>query len=119
MLNILISLSFFNKIGFLIIPIATSISTWVGVLIFFYILNQKKYLLIHKKLFKNILKIMFSSIIMSIVLVLALEKYSNYLDYNFTYKSIYLLFIVGFAGIVYLISCYLLGLLKIKNYKTN
>ena len=119
MLNILISLSFFNKIGFLIIPIATSISTWVGVLIFFYILNQKKYLIIHKKLFKNILKIMFSSIIMSIVLVLALEKYSNYLDYNFTYKSIYLLFIVGFAGIVYLISCYLLGLLKIKNYKTN
>ena len=31
----------------------------------------------------------------------------------------YLLIIVGFAGIVYLISCYLLGLLKIKNYKTN
>ena len=35
-LNILISVSFFNKIGFIIIPIATSISTWVGVFIYIY-----------------------------------------------------------------------------------
>ena len=56
---------------------------------------------------------------MTIVLILTLEKYSNYLDYNYIYKSIYLLIIVGFVGIVYLLLCYLLGLLKIKNYKTN
>ena len=56
---------------------------------------------------------------MSCVLVLALEKYSNFLDYDYAYKSIYLLIIVGFAGIIYLLSCYLLGLLKIKNYKAN
>ena len=31
----------------------------------------------------------------------------------------YLLIIIGFAGIVYLLSCYLLGLLKIKSYKTK
>ena len=33
-LNVTISISFFNKLGFLIIPLATSISTWIGVLIF-------------------------------------------------------------------------------------
>ena len=33
-LNIFISVSLFNRIGFIIIPIATSISTWVGVLIY-------------------------------------------------------------------------------------
>ena len=56
---------------------------------------------------------------MTILLVITLEKYSSYLNYTYTYKSIYLLIIVGFTGIVYLISCYLLGLLKIKNYRTN
>ena len=43
LLNILISISFFNKIGFIIIPIATSISTWVGVFIYIYLLNRKKF----------------------------------------------------------------------------
>ena len=56
---------------------------------------------------------------MSTVLVLSIKKYASYLDYNYTYKSFYLLIVVGFAGIVYLLSCYFLGLLKIKNYKTN
>ena len=48
--NILISVSFFNKIGFIIIPIATSISTWVGVFIYIYLLNSKKILLIKKSI---------------------------------------------------------------------
>src|SRR6056300_668754 len=38
-LNILISVGLFSKIGFIIIPIATSISTWVGVIIYLYLLN--------------------------------------------------------------------------------
>ena len=118
-LNVLISLSFFNKVGFIIIPIATSISTWVGVFIFLYLLQKKNYLLLKKELFYNTLKTMFSSAIMCFVLVFALKVYSSYLDYSYDYKTIYLLLIVGFAGIVYLLSCYLLGLLKTKNYKTN
>ena len=118
-LNVVISVSFFDRIGFLIIPIATSISTWVGVLIFLYLLKKRNYLIFQNKLFINTIKIIISSAIMSSVLVLALEKYSSFLDYNYTYKSIYLLIIVGFVGIIYLLSCYLLGLLKIKNYKAN
>ena len=57
-LNILISLGLFSKIGFIIIPIATSISTWAGVIIYLYLLNLKKSLLIKKafnnKFYKNI-----------------------------------------------------------------
>ena len=118
-LNVIISLSFFNQIGFLIIPIATSISTWIGVLTFLYFLKQRNFLILQKKLLNNFCKILISSIIMACALILALEKYSNYLQYTSTFKSIYLLVIVSFVGIVYLLSCYLLGLLKIKNYKTN
>ena len=113
------SVVFFNKIGFLIIPISTSFSTWIGVFIFLYLLKKKNYLVLVNKLFFNTIRIGISSAIMAFVLVAALNNYSSYLDYTYTYKSIYLLIIIGFVGIVYLLSCYLLGLLKIKNYKTN
>ncbi len=118
-LNVLISISFFNKIGFLIIPIATTISTWVGVIIYLYLLNKQKFLLLQKKILKNIFKIIISSTIMCSILILTLRSFSDFLRYDYIYKSIYLLIIVGFASIIYLLSCYLLGLLKIKNYKTN
>ena len=41
------------------------------------------------------------------------------LKYTNKFKSIYLLFIVSFVATIYLISCYLLGILKIKSYKIN
>ena len=118
-LNVIISVSLFQKIGFLIIPIATSISTWVGVLIFLYILKKRNYLMLKYELLKNAIKIILSSIIMALVLVFLLEKFSDNLAYSYNYKSIYLIIIVSFVGIVYLLSCYLLGLLKMRNYKTN
>jgi len=67
----------------------------------------------------SLIKILISSIIMSFTLVFSLEKFSSFLDYEYIYKSIYLIIIIGFVGIIYLLSCYLLGLLKIKSYKTN
>ncbi len=118
-LNILISVSFFNKIGFIIIPIATSFSTWVGVVFYIYLLNSKKILLLKNQLIINFIKILISSIIMSSILLFSLDRFSNYLDYNYDYKAVYLISIVSFVGMFYLLSCYLLGILKLKNYKTN
>ena len=115
----MISITFFNKIGFVIIPIATSASTWVGVTIYIYLLNDKNILLLKNYLPKNILKIILSTVLMSFLLVFALDHYSNYLDYTYEYKSIYLLLIVGFVAGVYLISSYLIGVLKTKNFKAN
>ena len=118
-INISISISLFSSFGFIIIPIATSIATWIGVLFYIYLLSQKKSLLLNIQLIPNFLKILTSSIIMCFILFLTLHNYASYLDYTYKFKAIYLLLIVGFAGIVYLLSCYLLGILKIKNYKTN
>ena len=117
--NILISVSLFNKIGFVIIPIATSISTWIGVFIYIYLLQSKKILLLKSQLIINFIKIMISTIIMSFILLLSLNKFANYLEYSYNYKAIYLISIVSFVGMFYLLSCYLLGILKLKNYKTN
>ena len=119
LINIIISLIFFKEIGFIIIPIATSISTWVGIIIYFYLLNIKNFLLLQKYLVKNIIKIILSTILMSFLLVFALNDYVDYLDYSYKYKAVYLLIIVSFVAGFYLISCYLTGVLKIKNFKTD
>ena len=119
MINISISVSLFSSFGFIIIPIATSISTWIGVLFYIHLLNQKKSLLLDTQLIPNFLKILASTIIMSFMLVLTLNNYTSYLDYTYKFKAIYLLSIVGFTGIVYLLSCFLFGILKIRNYKIN
>ena len=118
-LNILISVSFFSKLGFIIIPIATSISTWFGVFIYFYLLYLKKSLLLKSQLILNLIKILTSTIIMSLILLFALDNYDSYLEYSYKYKAIFLISIVSFVGILYLLLCYLFGILKLKNYKTN
>jgi len=117
-INISISVSLFSTLGFIIIPIATSLATWVGVFIYIYLLNKKKSLLLKIELIPNLIKILSSTIIMSFILIFALNNYASYLDYTYKFKAIYLISIVGFAGVIYLLSCYLLGILKIKNYKT-
>ena len=62
---------------------------------------------------------MISTIIMSLVLLFSLNKFANNLDYSYNYKAVYLISIVSFVGMFYLLSCYLLGIMKLKNYKTN
>ena len=59
-LNILISVSFFSKIGFIIIPSLQQLS-WIGIIIYFFILNEKKFLNIERELFKNLAKIFLCS----------------------------------------------------------
>ena len=113
-LNIFISVTLFNKYGFIIIPIATSISTWTGVLIYTFILNNRNSLMLKNYFFKNVIKIILITILMSFLLIFALEFYSDYLDYTYKYKSVYLLLIVGFVAGFYLTSCYLAGILKLK-----
>ena len=56
---------------------------------------------------------------MSLILFFGLDYFDENLAYDNKFKSIYLIFIVGFVATIYLISCYLLGVLKLKNYKTN
>ena len=119
LLNVVISLTFFEKIGFIIIPLATSISTWAGIIIYTYLLVQKNYLLYKDNLKQNILKISLCSVLMSFSLIFLLNYFAGYLEYSYKLKAVYLFLVVGFAASIYLISCYLAGILKTKNFKTN
>ena len=118
-INVLISVSLFSRVGFIIIPIATSISTWLGVFAYLYLLEQKSYLLMKIEFIKNSCKIMISTLVMSFILIFTLEAFSNSLNYMSNYKAVYLMSIISFVGFIYLLSCYCLGILNLKKYKTN
>ena len=116
-LNVAISLLFFKKIGFIIIPLATSISTWLAVILYLILLGKSKFLFFENLPINNLLKIIFSTFIMSFVLYYGLTFFEDKLAYDNIYKSIYLIFMISLVATIYLITCYLFGLLKFKNYR--
>ena len=118
-LNILISILYFKEVGFIIIPLATSISTWIGVLIYLILLNKFKYLNFELIFFTNLIKILISLVIMTIALYYSINFFEDKLIYSNYYKSFYLIMIVTLASGIYLFSARLLGVFKIKNYMTN
>jgi putative peptidoglycan lipid II flippase len=118
-LNILISVIYFKKIGFVIIPIATSIATWSAVLIYLMLLIKLKYFNVKQLFFVNMVKILISSLIMSLGLYYLLGFFEDKLIYGNYYKSFYLIMIIALNASAYLLLVRLLGVFKIKNFKTN
>jgi len=118
-LNILISLIYFKELGFVIIPIATSISTWIGVMIYTTLLIKFKYFSLESTFFINLLKIVISLVIMTLALYYSINFFEDKLIYNNYYKSIYLIMIIILTAGIYLILARLLGVFKLKNFITN
>ena len=118
-INIAISILFFKQIGFIIIPIATTLSTWIGVCYYLYLLLKTGYLEINPKLYINFVKILFSTSIMSYTFLKCLNYFAKNLTYSSEYKILYLLFIVISVALLYFLICYFLRLLNVKSFKTN
>ena len=114
LINIVISILLFKKYGFVIIPIATSIATWVAVLIYFYLLNNKKIINFEKKTLINLLKISFSVTLMCFFLYFSLDYFEDKFEYAYNFKLIYLLIVVGLSAGVYLITASRLGVLNLR-----
>jgi putative peptidoglycan lipid II flippase len=118
-LNILISVVYFKELGFIIIPIATSIATWCAVIIYLILLLKLKYLNTSSNLYLNFIKTIISTVIMSLLLYFLINFFEDKLIYSNYYKSFYLIMIIGLVAAIYLLSARLLGVFKIKNFKTN
>ena len=119
LLNILISVVFFKELGFIIIPIATSIATWCAVIIYSILLLKLKYLNTSSELVINFIKTIISVVIMSILLYFLINFFEDKLIYTNYYKAFYLIMIIGLVATIYLLSARLLGVFKIENFKTN
>ncbi len=113
-LNIFVSLYYFKSIGFIIIPIATSISSWFNSLLLFIFLKKRNLFEFNNLFLKKFLKIFFASIMMGIFFDFLIDVFVKKLDYDFDFKSFYLILCVLLSLIFYL----LLSLfIKAFNYK--
>ncbi len=116
-LNILISVYYFSEIGFIIIPIATSISSWVNSLLLFLFLKKKKLFYFNQIFFIRFIKIVFASILMGLFFNFLLSFFQNELAFNQSIKSLYLVLSVILGLLFYLIVCYFIKAFKMNDIK--
>ena len=116
-LNILISVSFFNKLGFVIIPIATSISSWINVFFHYYFIKKRNLYNFDKTFIYKFPRMILSVVVMGIILYLLLGFFSEQFNYNESWKFIYLFIIVITSLFSYLLISNFSGALKFKDIK--
>ena len=102
-LNIVISLYYFKSIGFIIIPIATTISSWFNSMFLFIFLYQRNLFRFNEIFLIKFIKIFFASIIMGVLFKYLIIIFEYQLVYNFHFKSIYLIISVFICVIFYLL----------------
>jgi putative peptidoglycan lipid II flippase len=99
LLNVFISITFFKEIGFLIIPIATTISSWFNAVLLFIFLKIKNLFSFNLVFIDRFIKILIASVLMGI--------FFNYVIYSFNDKFLYL----ASLKVIYLVGAVILGLL--------
>ena len=113
-LNISISIYYFNIIGFIIIPIATTISSWFNSIVLFIYLKHKNLFEFNKIFLVRFCKIVIASVLMGFLLNFLIYIFENQLDYYYYLKSIYLIFTVILCLSFYILISFFI---KAFNYK--
>ena len=116
-LNIIISIYYFSEIGFIIIPIATTISSWFNAVMLFIFLKYRKLFNFSKIFFIKLTKIIIGSILMGLFFDFLLNFFQNELSFNKNTKALYLILSVVLGLLFYLIICYLIKAFKMSDIK--
>jgi len=116
-INIIISIYYFSEIGFIIIPIATTISSWFNSLLLFILLKNKNLFAFNKIFIIRFFKIIIASILMGIFFNFLLTYFQNELAFNHNIKSFYLILCVLLGLLFYLIISYWIKAFKINDIK--
>ena len=117
LLNILISLYFFKDIGFIIIPIATTISSWFNLIVLFLTLKKRKLFRFNDIFIKRFFKIVISSILLGLFFNYLMLFLNNELAFDNPLKSVYLILSVILGLGFYLIISYLIKAFQLDDIK--
>ena len=115
LLNILVSVIFFKKVGFIIIPIATTISSWFNSILLFIFLKKDNFFNFNLVFISRFFRILFSSIIMGIIIYYLTTFFKTNLAYDQSFKSVFLIVIVLVGLISYLLIAFLIKAFKISD----
>jgi putative peptidoglycan lipid II flippase len=115
LLNIIISVVFFKQIGFIIIPIATTISSWFNVLLLFAFLRKESFFNFNLIFINRFFKILLASAIMGIFFNYIIYFLNNELAYQQNFKAIYLIVTVIASLVFYFLVAVLIRAFKITD----
>ena len=115
--NASISIYYFRDFGFIVIPIATSISSWINALFLYYYLNHKKFFKLSLSLIFQLFKIIFSVLLMALFLFNSINFFSAQLEYDSNFKVIYLLLLVISSAVIYFAISLLAKAFKLSDIK--
>ena len=116
-LNIFLSVYFFESIGFIIIPIATSISSWFNSLVLFIFLSNKNLFKFNKMFIIKFFKIILSSILMGIFFLQLISLLETQLSYEYNFKFFYMILAVILCIIFYFIISFFIKAFDYKDLK--
>jgi putative peptidoglycan lipid II flippase len=116
-LNIVISVFYFNEIGFIIIPIATTISSWFNALLLFICLKNKDLFNFNKIFLVRFIKIIISSILMGVFFSFLIYYFQDEISFNQNLKSFYLIISVVLGLLFYLFVSYFIKAFKMSDIK--
>ena len=117
LINISISVLFFNDFGFIIIPIATSISSWVNAFLLFLKLNKNDYFRLHNLFNLTILKILLISLISIYCFYISLNFFENYLIYESEFKLFTIFLLVVITILIYILISLITKTFKYSDIK--
>ena len=117
LLNIFISIFYFNIIGFIIIPIATTISSWFNCIILFIFLKKKNLFDFNTLFITRFFRILICTIIMGLFFYYLINMFENKLVYEENFKAIYLIGSVLITLIFYLLIAFFIKAFKINDIK--
>ena len=117
LLNIFISIIFFKEIGFLIIPIATTISSWFNAISLFIILKNKKLFNFNLIFINRFIRILIVSFVMGISFNYLINFFSDKFIYEEALKSVYLISLVIFGFTFYILLAILIKAFKISDIR--
>jgi len=116
-LNIFISLYYFKSIGFIIIPIATTISSWFNAVILFIYLRNKNLFKFNQTFIVRFFKIIFASVLMGIFFRYLTLIFENKLIYDYDFKLLYLILSVLLGLAFYMIISIFIKAFKYEDIK--
>ena len=119
LLNVFISVVFFIKIGFIIIPIATTISSWFNALLLFIFLRKESLFKFNLIFINRFFKILVASVIMGIFFNYIIYFLNNELVYQQNFKAIYLIATVIASLIFYFLVAVLIKAFKRTDINLN
>jgi len=119
LLNVFISVVFFKEVGFIIIPIATTISSWFNAILLFIFLKIKDLFSFNLVFLDRFIKILLASVLMGIFFKYVIHFFNDKLLYEASFKAIYLIGAVILALIFYLLIAILIKAFKRSDINLN